>query len=74
MTGEKPSRAATIAKTPDPQPTSTRVPEGSGVSRSSSRHSRVVAGVPVPKVAAGSCRISEKSIPRAFMIPLSRAT
>ena len=51
-TGAKPSFAAAIERTPEPQPTSSR-PVGSTSCRSS-RQSRVVACAPVPKARPGS--------------------
>ena len=51
-TGPKPSLAAAIERTPDPHPTSSRLPRGD--SRSSSRQRRVVACAPVPNARPGS--------------------
>ena len=51
-TGSNPSFAAAIASTPEPHPTSSRLPRG--WSSSSSRQSRVVAWLPVPKARPGS--------------------
>ncbi len=52
VTGAKPSFTAAIAMTPEPQPTSTRLPRGS--SASSSRQRRVVGWAPVPNARPGS--------------------
>ncbi len=59
-TGAKPSRAAAIASTPDPQPRSANDPAGSS-SSSSSRLSLVVACAPVPNAWPGS--IARSSVP-----------
>ena len=57
MTGSKPSLAAAIASTPEPQPRSTNDPRGSS-SSISSRHIRVVGCDPVPNAWPGSITIS----------------
>ena len=60
-TGANPRRAAAIASTPEPVPTSSNGPAGdslSASSNSSSRHSRVVACPPVPNACPGSITIS----------------
>ena len=59
VTGPKPSFAAAIERTPEPQPTSSRLVRGR--SSSSSRQSRVVGCAPVPKARPGSTTTASAS-------------
>ena len=58
-TGPKPSRAAAIESTPEPQPTSSRLARG--WSSRSSRQSRVVGCAPVPNARPGSITTASAS-------------